>query len=57
MGGRMTKGTYGWTNDQSRLRVDGLNTKSPMGGWTIKVTYEWTILLGSKDLGFVYLES
>ena len=57
MGGRMTKGTYEWTNDQSRLRVDGLNTKSPMGGRTIKVTYEWTILLGSKDLGFVYLES
>ena len=28
------KVAYGWTNDQSRLQVGGLNTNLPTGGWS-----------------------
>jgi len=37
----MTKVAYEWTNDQSRLLMDSLNTKLPTGGQTTKVTYGW----------------
>ena len=47
------KVAYGWTNEQSRLQVGGLNTNLPTGGWSKHIV----ILLyraahGSGRVGF-----